>query len=170
MAIRLRRRRAFSLLEVLAAVAILGIVYMFLASVTIEGLRSEGQSEQRLRAALLADLRLAEHEAAMATGAPCPEPSGPDEVDGFEVLVEVQRLELPSPPEDANATAAPSRGARLPTPGIPIEQSPLCELRVIVRLPEDVGDFSLSRSTFVFDQIAWDALAAGAVPDVGATP
>jgi prepilin-type N-terminal cleavage/methylation domain-containing protein len=61
-----RIRRApdagFTLLEVLAAVAILGIWYSVLASVAIQGLRAEGENARRIRAALLADRTLADVE------------------------------------------------------------------------------------------------------------
>jgi prepilin-type N-terminal cleavage/methylation domain-containing protein len=52
--------RAFTLLEVMAAVALLGILYTVLARVAIEGLRAEGESKRRLEASLLADARLEE--------------------------------------------------------------------------------------------------------------
>jgi prepilin-type N-terminal cleavage/methylation domain-containing protein len=48
----------FTLIEVLAAVALLGILYAVLARVAIEGLRAEGDSMRRLGAALLADERM----------------------------------------------------------------------------------------------------------------
>ena len=50
----------FTLLEVLAAVAILGIWFVVLASVGIQGLRAEGTNERRIRASLLADTILSE--------------------------------------------------------------------------------------------------------------
>ena len=53
-------RPGFTLLEVMAAVALLGILYTVLARVAIEGLRAEGESERRLEACLLADARLAD--------------------------------------------------------------------------------------------------------------
>lgn len=48
-------RGGFTLIEVLAAVALLGILYTVLARVAIEGLRAEGDSERRLSASLIAD-------------------------------------------------------------------------------------------------------------------
>ena len=52
----------FTLLEVLAAVAILGIWFAVLANVAIQGLRAEGENERRIRASLLADRTLTEIE------------------------------------------------------------------------------------------------------------
>ena len=53
-----RARAGFTLIEVLAAVALLGILYAVLARVAIEGLRAEGDSKRRLEASLLADERV----------------------------------------------------------------------------------------------------------------
>ena len=50
-----RRLQAFTMLEVLAAVSVLAIVYLVLANVAIEGLRAEGESMRRLEASLIAD-------------------------------------------------------------------------------------------------------------------
>jgi len=56
------RESAFTLLEVLAAVAILGLWFAVLANVAIQGLRSEGQNERRIRASLIADRVLTDVE------------------------------------------------------------------------------------------------------------
>jgi prepilin-type N-terminal cleavage/methylation domain-containing protein len=61
----------FTLLEVLAAVMILGLWYMVIAAMAMDGLRAEGRSIRLLAAAQLADRALAEVEAsAMANVAP----------------------------------------------------------------------------------------------------
>jgi prepilin-type N-terminal cleavage/methylation domain-containing protein len=52
----------FTLLEVLAAVAILGMWFAVLAGVAIQGLRAEGENERRIRASLIADRVLADIE------------------------------------------------------------------------------------------------------------
>ncbi len=57
-----RSTPAFTLLEVLAAVAILGIVYVVLADVAMQGLFAEGRAKRRLEASLKADLHLSELE------------------------------------------------------------------------------------------------------------
>ena len=49
------RPDGFTLLEVLAAVAILGIAYITLGSSGIQGLQHEGEARRRLEASLLAD-------------------------------------------------------------------------------------------------------------------
>lgn len=61
-------RRGFTLLEVLAAVAILGTWYVVIATSAMQGLRAEGESRRRLEASLLADSVIADFEAKVVTG------------------------------------------------------------------------------------------------------
>jgi len=63
-----KRSAGFTLLEVLAAVAVLGLVYSVLATAAIQGLRAEGDAGRRLRASLLADQRITDIEAQVASG------------------------------------------------------------------------------------------------------
>ena len=65
--------RGFTLLEVLGAVAILGIWYFILAALATDGLMHEGQNLRRLRAGIIADRVLAELEAINLDGS-VPEP------------------------------------------------------------------------------------------------
>ncbi len=86
------RRGGFTLLEVLAAVAILGIWFSVLASIAIQGQRSEGENERRARASLIADRALLELELGFAQN------DFPGEsVDQFEedeFLIEVESMPL----------------------------------------------------------------------------
>lgn len=63
-----RARRAFTLFEVMAAVAILSIWYLIIANAAVQGLRAEGRSLRRLEAAQLADRTLADIETSMLDG------------------------------------------------------------------------------------------------------
>jgi prepilin-type N-terminal cleavage/methylation domain-containing protein len=85
-------RAGFTLLEVLAAVAILGIWFSVLASVAIQGQRAEGENERRIRASLIADRILMDVELAFEEG------EFPDDaVDEFEeddFLVRIEALPL----------------------------------------------------------------------------
>lgn len=66
--VRARAPGGFTLLEVLAAVLVLGLLYTVLADVAIHGLRAEGESRRRLEASLYADELLADIEGAIAAG------------------------------------------------------------------------------------------------------
>jgi len=55
-----RRGRGFTLLEVLAAVAILAVWFILIAGTAMQGLRAEGISRRRLEAAMIADQAMAE--------------------------------------------------------------------------------------------------------------
>jgi prepilin-type N-terminal cleavage/methylation domain-containing protein len=98
------RRLAFTLLEVLAAVAILALVYTVLARVGIQGFRAEGGADRRLRASLLADDTLAEIEGQVAMGSP--PPIGEKEVrhDEFVIRLRVSPSEIELPPRSDTAT------------------------------------------------------------------
>ena len=63
-----RAELALTLLEVMAAVALLVIVYTFLAKAATQGVRSEADSRRRMEASLLADATLAEIETRLALG------------------------------------------------------------------------------------------------------
>lgn len=95
---RERAAEAFTLLEVLAAVAILGILYATLARVGAQGMRSEATSRTRLEASLLADQRLAELETQVAAGSIPPVGRSEEELGEFVVTTEVEAYELPKPP------------------------------------------------------------------------
>ncbi len=59
MAVSRHNRRGFTLIEVLAAVLIFGLVFTMLARVALVGLRSEGLDRRKAEAALIADRELA---------------------------------------------------------------------------------------------------------------
>lgn len=90
------RGDGFSLLEVMAAVAILGIWYVTLSGSAITGVRSQAISQNRMHASLIADMVLAELEA-QAMGEASPEVGG-DEYehdDFYTVRIEVSNLADP---------------------------------------------------------------------------
>ncbi len=101
-----RSTPAFTLLEVLAAVAILGIVYVVLADVAMQGLYSEGRAKRRLEASLKADLHLSVLEVEIEAGTVPPLGPLPElEEDGFRVAGEVRVFVLPLPPQEGAAPA-----------------------------------------------------------------
>ena len=85
----------FTLIEVLGAVAVLAILYTTLATVAMQGLRSEGESRRMLEASLLADWELSEFELELETGA-APEIgiTRSEEEDGFTVTWEVTPFQI----------------------------------------------------------------------------
>lgn len=78
----------FTLLEVLAAVAILGIWFTVLANVAIQGLRAEGENERHIRASLLADRTLTDIELDFDVGVLPDENAGEFEEDEFTIRTE----------------------------------------------------------------------------------
>ena len=79
----------FTLLEVLAAVAVLGILFTVLSNVAIEGLRHEGESKRRIDASLIADRAMIDLETEFGSG--IVPPTGRTEfMEGdFRIVVEV---------------------------------------------------------------------------------
>jgi prepilin-type N-terminal cleavage/methylation domain-containing protein len=65
---RARRANGFTLFEVLAAVAVLALVFTMLAEAAIVGLRSEGVDRRRAEASLIADRELVTLQSALVGG------------------------------------------------------------------------------------------------------
>jgi len=85
---RTRSARGFTLLEVLAAVAILGIWFSVLANAAIMGQRKEGENERRIRASLIADRALSDLELGFGAGEFPVESSVEFEEDEFTISIE----------------------------------------------------------------------------------
>jgi prepilin-type N-terminal cleavage/methylation domain-containing protein len=174
------RRDGFTLLEVLAAVAILGIAYITLGSSGIQGLQHEGEARRRLEASLLADSVLSEIEAGLEAGAAPPLGEEESEADGFTIAVEVAPFSIVVPEEqdkngkrlgDARSRLGGS-GAQAQDPVIPGPSllgddsgpgvvSPLRRIDVRIVWNEGFGERSVSRTTFALDsEAARDTLEA----------
>lgn len=150
---RRRSSSGFTLLEVLGAVAILGIWYVILAGIAMQGLRAEGESERRIRASMLADEVMAELEAQTARGTVPQISSTEDERDEFTILVEVGNLDIPFPPpegeDEERRPQGPPEGSLLgPAPD---GSTPLRTMRVVVGWTEGATERSVARSTYAFD-------------------
>ena len=157
-----RAERALTLLEVMAAVALLGILYTFLAKAATQGVRSEADSRRRMEASLLADATLAEIETRLAAGETLELELTEDEDEdkGFRVSVEVTPFELPAQLAGElleTGTGAPS------VFGAGGADAPSLVQRVEVRVVWDDGIFerSAERVTFAFDTQAAQTLASG---------
>lgn len=132
-----RSARGFTLLEVLASVLVLGLVFTMLAEVAIVGLRSEGIDRRRAEASLLADQELALLESLLATGMPLENGLTEKEQEPYRIAIEVL-------PEDVMAL--------LPPPVIE-EALPEDEGELATLLVDDRGDSRVQRIRVV---VEWD--------------
>jgi prepilin-type N-terminal cleavage/methylation domain-containing protein len=143
---RSRPRSAFTLLEVLAAVAILGVLYVVLADVAIQGLRAEGRSRRRMEASLVADRALSEIEIEIEAGGVPELGRLPEtEEDMFRIAVEVRPYSIPLVGGTADAgsdTGSPSEGGALAS---------LREIELTVTWDEGVDELQVVRTTYAFD-------------------
>jgi prepilin-type N-terminal cleavage/methylation domain-containing protein len=121
---RSSRRPGFTLLEVMAAVALLAILYTVLARVAIEGLRSEGESKRRLEAALLADARIAESFTALSGGFVMPELGHQETTEGdFTLALDVALFQPPVEWGFDESSGNPPPVLFASAPGVPGAQS-----------------------------------------------
>lgn len=176
-----RRSRGFTLLEVLAAVAVLALVYTALAQAAMQGLSHEGDASRRLRASLLADQALAEIEAQLAAGTAPAVGLIEAEEEEFAVKVEVRPFDLGAFALQAGEKAAallgeptgieaakpagPSFQLLTAQPGAP---SPLLEIAIRVAWEEAGFEQEVTRTTFAAEPIAVAAALEGLAGTQGA--
>ena len=154
-----RASAAFTLLEVMAAVAVVAIVFTTLARVANEGLRSEGISKRRLEASLLADSLLAEIEAQLATGV-APEIGETESEEGpFSLLVSVTSFDIASVlPASALGATDPTTEAGLP--GVfGDDVSPIRSIEISVIWVEGLEEMRVTRNTYGIDPVVLEGLA-----------
>jgi len=147
-----RRQRGLTLLEVMAAVALMGLVYTALASKATQGVMSESDSLRRFQASLIADEKLAGIETAAAQQQ-APELGTIEEEteDGlFVVSLEVEPWSLPALEDAETDRKPPSVAEDILGDG---DQDPgaLLEVRVRIAWDSGRGERSIERSTFVLD-------------------
>lgn len=160
-----RARRGFTLLEVMAAVAVLGLVTVVLARLQAQGAMAEGEARRRMEASLRADRVLADLEATWAAGAPIAPDRREAREDGFDVVVDVAPFEaerfgladlLAEPGADA-----PRGAPELPPVGPPAlltaegrRAPPVFVVTVTVSWLEGAEELATTRTTFAFDRQA----------------
>ena len=162
------RQQGLTLLEVLAAVALLGLVYTALATKATQGVMSESDSLRRFHASLLADEALAEIET-IAASRQTPELGHREEEseDGiFQVITEVSEWTVPLPPapegqERPDSSAESVLGGGRGSGGV------LLQALVRVTWSNGIGTRSIERVTFVLDQDRLTALAPDAPGGAG---
>jgi prepilin-type N-terminal cleavage/methylation domain-containing protein len=169
------RLAGFTLLEVMAAVALLAILYTVLARVAIEGLRGEGESKRRLEAALLADARIAESFTAFSGGFVMPELGHQEMTEGdFTLALDVALFQ---PPVEWGFDETPDRPPPLlfaSSPGVPGVQA-LRTVQLEVSWLEGTEKRQVSRTIYLMDfnrisQLASSTQQAPAAPAEAAAP
>ena len=144
-------QRGFTLLEVLAAVAILGIWYMVIAALAMQGLRSEGESRRLLEASLVADAAIADLESSVAEGTPLPIEVTEEEKEDFLVITEVEVIDIPIPLADGQPI--PPTGPKSVFANLlgPKGESPVRRINVKVTWTEATRPRSVVRETYTLD-------------------
>lgn len=145
------RRDGFTLFEILGAVTILAIVYSWLATSAMQGMRSEGLSKRRLEASLRIDEELMALETDLATGTVPPVGHTEQDLDdSFHLVVDVTPFD-----------PTPYLGEDFPPEGLtqslllPPDKPDQALLRVVdMRLQWEEGGnpFEVRRTTLVQDQ------------------
>jgi hypothetical protein len=173
-----RARAAFTLLEVMAAFALVAIAYTTLSGSGAQSLRAEGEASRRLHASLLADRVLDGLETGFDQGAAPPLGEQTLEEDIYAVTIEVTPYEPRIPElERPRALEREERRARRPgeeqrddagaalgpslVSGTRGQPGPLRRVDVTVTWDEGWREGSVTRTTFGLDpQAASEALAA----------
>jgi hypothetical protein len=158
-----RGASGFTLLEVLGAVAVMGISYALLATVAIESLRSVGDSQRRIDASLLADEKLAEIELAVELGELIELRDEEYDEEPFLVHIEVLDMEELYPPSggvDESTDLISFLAAEAAGPFAPHRTSNwllgyLREVHVTVLWVDGANERAVTRSAFIYDQQAW---------------
>ena len=88
------RTRGFTLIEVMGAVLVLGLLFTWLASVAMVGLRSEGTDRRRADADLIADLELTTIEASVSAGQMPKDGRSERDEEPYRVLVEIAPIDV----------------------------------------------------------------------------
>lgn len=152
------RRAGFTLLEVMAAVAVLGIVYVVVARLAIQGLQTEGDASRQLRASMVADRVLNDLETAMAGGSAPPPGRTETEEEDFAIVVEVAPFDVASVLENARLEAGSPSVASSPltllAPSARGAAAPVVSIAVRVSWVEGVSEREVTRTSFAFDREA----------------
>ena len=152
------KHRGFTLIEVMGAVLVLGLLFTWLANVAMIGLRSEGTDRRRANAELIADLELSSIEASVSAGQ-MPEDGRTereDENELFRVFVEVEPTDvlslLPAPlAKDLAKTSDPRAPSVLHDER---GESRVRRVSVVVEWDEAGEPTQVARTTYAYDKSA----------------
>jgi prepilin-type N-terminal cleavage/methylation domain-containing protein len=150
--------RGFTLLEVMVAVAVLGIVVTLITRASVQGMQYAGDARDRLTASLLADRLLADLESEVAQGLVPRLGSREQEEDPFRASVTVSAFDPASVGLDA-LLAGDERSAALPavfqtTRG----GAPVLTAEVRVAWSDGIHEQHVERTTFLLLPQALPAL------------
>jgi prepilin-type N-terminal cleavage/methylation domain-containing protein len=162
------RNPGFTLIEVLGAIAILGIWYVMLATLAMQGMQTVGESQRRLQASLLADEVLAEFELQTAQGQSIE--VGSEERDEEPFSLEIEVIDISDDPggeadsydtlddEDMGlleffASEEDSPFAEIRGGNWLLEY--LREIRITVTWQEGAGERTIVRNSYLWDRDAW---------------
>jgi prepilin-type N-terminal cleavage/methylation domain-containing protein len=153
-----RAQRGFTLLEVLGAVLVLGMLYSVLAEVAIQGLRAEGESRRRLEASLFADELMSEIEASIAAGEVPPVGVSLEEDEFYVIELEVSPINtgalLPPGVLGEEETLANLMGAQT-------DEVPIREIALTISWLEGDRELSVKRTTLGLSAMEFDAVPGG---------
>lgn len=157
------RQIGFTLMEVLGAIAILGISYMMLATSSIDGLRLIGESTRRSDASLLADRLLAQIELMAEIGQPIDIGFDEWKEEPFTVVVEILDLaeefsDIDNEIESEDLLEFLAIEANGPFSEFRDSNwllGYLREVRISVEWREGAKEITVSRTAYIYDQQAW---------------
>jgi hypothetical protein len=148
----------FTLLEVLGAVLVLGMLYSVLAEVAIQGLRAEGENRRRLEASLFADELLSEIEVSIVAGDVPPLGVSLEEDELYAIELEVSPIDtgalLPPGVLGEGETLASLMGAQT-------DESPIREIALTISWWEGDRELSVTRTTLGLGAMEFDAVPGG---------
>ncbi len=158
------RSNGFTLVEVLGAVAVLGISYIMLATATIQGLQLIGESQRRIHASLLADEILAEIEISAEIGQLIEIGYEEREAGPFAVAIETRDMaefyDAGSIGGDKPKGLMEFLAAEANGPFAPFRNSNwllgyLREIHISISWQEAANTIEVTRTAYIYDQQAW---------------
>ncbi len=162
------RNPGFTLIEVLGAVAILGIWYVMLSVLAMQGMQTVGESQRRLAASLLADEALAEIELRTAQGQSIE--IGNEEKEEEPFTLEIEVIDLSDDPGGGFESFDDSGGEAMglleffasenDSPYVEIRGENwlleyLREIRITVTWQEGADERTIVRTAYLWDREAW---------------
>jgi hypothetical protein len=163
------------LLEVLAAVAVVAVVFTMLLTLQIDAMGAEGDAWRRMRASLLADRVLGEVEGLLASGAPPTMGRTESDEEPYHIEVEIAPFGLDELVARIVALRKEQRGApRVSEPALLVAPArgpaPLLQVAVRVSWQEGSREAQVGRTTFAFDPVAAAPILAALSGGEGETP